>query len=213
MDKRHMLSLVAALGLAGASTAQAQSTPTPAQQMPPSSSSNPTDPSSASNPQQRDAAGTATAPNTTESPATEQSMNPGAASSPSQEESMRTAEAAGRGAPDAASGQVTGLEVISPSGEALGTVVDVVTEQSGAPAYVVISSQKGNTVMPYSAATSMVHDNAVVVDQSKLNNAPKVQQGVWKDASSKGWRKESDRYWAKSNSDSNNSKFSKKERG
>jgi hypothetical protein len=216
MNKRHMLSLAAALGLAGASLAQAQSTPTPEQQMPPSSSSSSsTDPSSASSPHQRSSTGTANAPTTPESPATEQSTDPSAASSPHQQESMRTAEAAGQGFGDAASGQIAGIEVISPAGDALGTVVDVVTDPAGTPAYVVISSPKGNTAMPYNTATSMVHDNAVVVERSKLNNAPKLQQGAWKDNSSKSWRTESDRYWSKSATDAAKSsmKSSKKERG
>jgi hypothetical protein len=142
------------------------------------------------------------------------SSDPSSASSPHQQDAMRTAAAAGRGAADAASGDVIGLEVISPSGNSLGTVVDTVKDPTGAPAYIVISSAKGNTVMPYPAAASMVHDNAVVVDQSKLNNAPKVEQGAWKDASSKSWRTESDRYWAKGNTDSKSAtKSSKPDRG
>ena len=216
MNKQHMLSLVAALGLVGAACAQAQSTPE--QQMPPPGSSSTTgssDPSSASSPHQREATGTTTDPANPQQPTTtEQSTDPGAASSPHQQESLRTAEAAGMGANDSASGEIVGLEVISPSGDSIGSVVDTVKDPAGAPSYVVISSPKGNTAVPYATAASMVHDNAVVIDQSKLNSAPKVQQGAWKDASSKSWRTESDRYWSKSGMGSKDSmKSSKKDRG
>jgi PRC-barrel domain protein len=217
MDKRHLLSLVAAIGLVGATAAQAQSTPTPEQQLPPassSSSSTSSDPSAASSPHQRDATGTSTAPST-ESPATEQSTDPSAASSPHQQETVRTADAAGMGANDGGDGEIVGLEVISPAGNSLGTVVAAVQGPSGAPAYVVIASPKGNTAVPYPTAASMVHDNAVVIDQSKLNGAPKVQQDAWKDNSnsSKSWRTEADRYWSKSGMGSKDSKSTRKERG
>jgi hypothetical protein len=215
MNKQHMLSLVAALGLAGAACAQAQSAPE--QQTPPpgsSSTSGSSDPSAASSPHQREATGATTDPANPQQPSTEQSTDPSAASSPHQQESLRTAEAAGMGANDSASGEIVGLEVISPAGDSLGSVVDTVKDPAGAPSYVVISSPKGHTAVPYAAAASMVHDNAVVIDQSKLNSAPKVQQGAWKDASSKSWRTESDRYWSKSGMGSKDSmKSSKKDRG
>src|SRR6186713_1634320 len=96
MDKRHMLSIVAALGLAGAACAQAQSAQE--QQTPPpssSSSSGSSDPSSASSPHQQEATGTGTNPSAPQPTTTEQSTDPSAASSPHQQETMRTAEAAG----------------------------------------------------------------------------------------------------------------------
>jgi len=211
MNKRHMLSIVATLGLAGAACAQAQSTPEQ-QTSPPSSSSSTgsSDPSSASSPHQQEATGTVTNPASPQAPTTEQSTAPSAASSPHQQETMRTAEAAGMGASDAASGDVVGLEVISPAGDSLGSVIDTVKDPTGAPSYVVISSPKGNTAVPYAKAASMVHDNAVVIEQSKLNGAPKVQQGAWKDTSSKSWRTESDRYWSKSGMGATDSKGSMK---
>jgi len=216
MDKRHMLSFVAALGIVGATGAQAQQSTPEQQQTPPSSTSTPSgssDPSAASSPHQRDAT---TAPSQKpETPATETSTDPSAASSPHQQETMRTAEAGGLGAKDAAQTQIVGIEVISPSGDSLGSVIDAVKDPTGAPSYVVISSPKGNTAVPYTTAASMVHDNAIVIDQSKLNSAPKVRQGAWKDASSKSWRTESDRYWSKSSMDSGSKdsmKSSKKDR-
>ena len=214
MNKRHMLSIVAALGLAGAACAQAQSAQE--QQTPPpssSSSSGSSDPSSASSPHQQEATGTVTNPSAPQPTTTEQSTDPSAASSPHQQETLRTAEAAGMSASDAANGDVVGLEVISPAGDALGSVIDTVKDPAGAPSYVVIASPKGNTAVPFATAASMVHDNAVVVEKSKLNGAPKVQQGDWKDTSRKSWRTEADRYWSTSGTDAKSSKkSSKKER-
>ena len=99
------------------------------------------------------------------------------------------------GAGEGGAPQVMGLEVITPAGEQLGSVVDVVMDPTGAPAYVVIQSAGKNSIVPYSTAAAMVHDNAVVLDQQRLAQAPKVDKGAWKDSSSKSWRTESDQYW------------------
>jgi hypothetical protein len=110
---------------------------------------------------------------------------------------MRTAEAGGMAAKDAGSPQLVGLDVISPAGDPLGSVVDVVTDATGGPGYVVISASGKNAVLPYTSAAAMVHDNAVVIDKSRLAGAPTVKQDAWKNPSSKSWRTESDRYWSK----------------
>jgi cytoskeletal protein RodZ len=199
MDKLRILTMVAALGLAGAAFAQTQDADQQNPAMPPSSSSSTgtgttgdSDPSSASSPHQRDATSTQS---TTEKPPVETSSDPSAASSPHQKDSMRTAEAAGMNAKDAANPQLVGLEVITPAGDPLGSVVDVVNDPTGSPGYVVITSAGKNAIVPYSTAAAMVHDNAVVMDQARLSKAPTVKKDAWKDRSTTSWRTESDRYW------------------
>jgi hypothetical protein len=195
MNTLRSFSIVAALGLASAVYAQSQTTPDKTQQ--PGTS----DPSAASSPHQRDTTGSRDVPETSPKPPADSTSptttDPSAASSPHQQETTRTAEANKGAGATTDEPQVVGLEVISPSGEPLGAVVDVVMNSSGAPSYAVISSAGKATAVPYSTVSTMVRDNAVVMEQSRLQSAPKVEKGAWRDSADTQWQSESDRYWGK----------------
>jgi hypothetical protein len=204
-------SMLAALSLAGAAYAQTQATPdqTDTQSNAPSSQSSPssqtypnsqtypsaqtspssqdTNPSSASSPHQRGV----TSQSPKEAPAGA-NPDPSAASTPHQQSSTRLAET-GPG------GKVSsGMEVQSESGEPLGVVIDIIPGPSDAH-YVVIATPGGNaTPVPYSTAKSMVRNDKLVIDRSRFDKAPKVQQS--EDRSSQTWQNKADNYWGKKGS-------------
>jgi hypothetical protein len=96
--------------------------------------------------------------------------------------------------PSSAASEMVGRQVVSTKGEPLGSVVQVVVDSTGAPAYVVISDGSQSTVVPHSAAHSMVQNNQIVIDRARLDAAPKVQ-GDLQAQSSDTWRSAADSYW------------------
>jgi len=203
MGTLRYFSMLAALGLAGAAYAQTQATPdqpgtqseapsSPSSQTSPGSQD--TSPGSASSPHQRDV----TSQPTNESPPNE-NPDPAAASSPHQQNSLHMAEAG------TARAVQPGMTVQAPSGELLGTVVDLVPGPTGSTesGYVVIASSGGSaTPVPYAAASSMIQNGKIVVERTRLESAPKVQQSQLEDRSSKTWQSKADKYWgARASSD------------
>jgi hypothetical protein len=94
-----------------------------------------------------------------------------------------------------ASAPVTvGLQVQTPTGEPLGTVVEIVSDASGQPAFAVITAQDKSTAVPYTAAASMVQSDALVIDRSRLESAPAVAQGEWNQTTGT-WATEANEYW------------------
>lgn len=90
---------------------------------------------------------------------------------------------------------IVGLEVISPAGERLGTVITVVASTTGR--YAVISTGNDTaTAVPYEAVAPMVHDGKVIIDRTKLQNSPQVAQADLHDSTNTKWRQQSDTYWA-----------------
>ena len=56
--------------------------------------------------------------------------------------------------------------------------------------------QSGNdTAMPYMAAKHMVKGNKLMVDQKRLQNAPKVPESQLQDTSNTSWQGKADSYW------------------
>jgi hypothetical protein len=182
MDTLRTLGLAVALGLSSAVLAQTQT--------PPETGS--PDPNSASSPHQREATSTATGETQPS-----QSPDPSAASSPHQRDTV----GATPGATAAAAPTLVGAEVVTPSGEPIAAITDVMADpKSGEPQYVVIAlvpaaAGAQSTAVPYSTATSMMRDNKLVMDRSKLDGAPKVSQSNLKDPASTAWQSESDSYW------------------
>jgi sporulation protein YlmC with PRC-barrel domain len=200
MDTLRTLGLAVALGLSSAALAQTQTPPdnqAGTQSSPPASTeSTPAtgspDPNAASSPHQREA----TSSSTGSESAPAKSPEPSAASSPHQREAL----GASPGSTAAEAPKLVGLQVVSASGEQLGSVTDVMADSSGAPSYVVIapvpsSGGGASTAIPYSTATSMVRNDTLVMDRAKLDGAPKVDQSKLKDPASTTWQGESDSYW------------------
>jgi hypothetical protein len=97
---------------------------------------------------------------------------------------------------DSASPIAVGLQVQSSTGASLGTVVDVISDSSSSsPSYVVISSAGETVAVPYSAVGSMMHNGAIVMDQARLQGAPKVRQSQLRDPSSMDWQSQANQYW------------------
>ena len=198
MGTVRIVSVVAALASlttwAGVVYAQTPSTPDQSQTTPaPTPSQGATNPNAASSPHQRDVTkqpGQESVPN--------ENPNPAAASSPHQQEATRMAEAGRAVEP--------GMSVQTGSGQSLGTVVDIVPGPAGdaATGYVVIASAGGTaTPVPYSSASSMVQNGKLVMDRSRLQKAPKVQQNQLEDHSSATWKKKADSYWGKQSESAN----------
>jgi sporulation protein YlmC with PRC-barrel domain len=93
--------------------------------------------------------------------------------------------------------ELVGAAVVTPSGAAIGKVVDVVFDSVAQPAYVVIASESGPAAVPYAVASSMKSSGKVVIDQARLKSAPKVKDGEWRTESGSHWQQDSTRYWEK----------------
>ncbi|HEV7716956.1 MAG TPA: PRC-barrel domain-containing protein [Steroidobacteraceae bacterium] len=196
MNKLRSVSMLAAAGIATlgiGSTAFAQYQPAPqapGAESSPQTSQSP-DADAASSPHQRDVT---SRPGTPETSTTE-SPDPDAASSPHQRGAVGDTPAMGQDrAIDAP--KIVGLEVVSTTGQPLGAVIDTVLAPTGEPDYVVISTGEDTaTAVPYSAANSMVTNNKLVVDRSKLQSSPQVVQSDLRDKANTKWRKAADTYW------------------
>jgi hypothetical protein len=98
----------------------------------------------------------------------------------------------------AAQSELVGAAVVSPSDAPLGKVVDVVFDSKNQPAFVVISSGGTATAVPFAVANSMMSDEKIVIDQSRLKAAPKIKQGEWRSEASSSWKQDATRYWDRS---------------
>jgi sporulation protein YlmC with PRC-barrel domain len=91
---------------------------------------------------------------------------------------------------------IVGYEVESEQGETLGAVIDVTMDASGEPEYVVISTGRDTaTAVPYETVSTMIQEDRIVMDRTKLQNSPQVAQNEVQDRSNTKWRTEADRYW------------------
>ena len=195
MNKFQTLTALASLILASAAVAQEQATPAqPATQARPPVSATPP---------QGDASGkvvpgktpTQGAPSDTEavtsSSATEVTAPDGTVA--------REAPAAEPGTSSGtAAAKFVGRAVVTSSDAPLGKVSEVVFDAKGQPAFVVISAQGKSSAMPYETASSMMSGDKVIVDKTKLQGAPKLKAGEWRDQSSTSWKSEASRYWDRS---------------
>ena len=89
-----------------------------------------------------------------------------------------------------------GMQVRSQTGDLLGNVASIVPGESNREGYVVIANSKGiATPVPYSAASAMVQNDTVVVNKSRFEKAPKVQQYQREDVTRADWEQKADSYW------------------
>jgi hypothetical protein len=117
----------------------------------------------------------------------------GAITKPQQPSVMRSAKV-GSGTQQVTSG----MDVQSRTGQKLGTVADVVKGSSGDPAYVVIADQTGSdTAVPYSVVRHLVHGSNIVIDDKRLQGAPKVPESQLQNPSITSWKSVADSYWSK----------------
>jgi hypothetical protein len=97
----------------------------------------------------------------------------------------------------AAGGTVSaGMPVQTVAGEPLGTVRDVVPDSTGAPGYVLITIPTGGkTAVPYSTIASLTREGTIVLDRSRLQGAPRVEDSQLQNPSDTRWKKQADQYW------------------
>jgi sporulation protein YlmC with PRC-barrel domain len=170
MATRRSIAMLVALGFAGA--AYAAQTPAPP-----------------------DPADTQAAPPPTDvpSPATDPATTPGAPDSHEKGTVGKTPHEGMAGT----SMKMVGMQVISPSGESLGSVIDVTMDAQHQPEYAVISTGNDTmTAIPYSAVASMVRENKIIMDRTRLENSPQVAQSELRDKSNSKWRADADKYWS-----------------
>lgn len=105
---------------------------------------------------------------------------------------LRTAEArAGRHS-------WSNMPVESSSGQSLGSVSQVVPGLNGrqSSGYVMVTGADNMSVpVPYRTASSMVRDGKLVLDQSRLEHAPKIAPEDMQNSSDHSWRVKADHYW------------------
>ena len=91
--------------------------------------------------------------------------------------------------------EIVGAAVVSSSNAQIGEVVDVVFDAANRPEFVVIQTEGKAMALPYAAANSMKKADKIVIDQSRVQGAPKVEEGAWRNPTSDRWKQESTRYW------------------
>lgn len=185
MIRLYRSGFVIAVGCLGVALAQAQQQTPP----PPEPSTNTTE----------DAAAERTKPGETPTRTMtpdQQQQDPRPATSPT-EGTAADRTAPGRTPTDQAAqrSEIIGADVVTSANAPLGKVVDVVFDATNQPSFVVIESAGKATAVPYSVANSMKTADKIVIDQSRLQAAPKVKEGEWRNESSGTWKKDAIRYW------------------
>jgi hypothetical protein len=88
-----------------------------------------------------------------------------------------------------------GKLVQSPEGTVIGTVHDVLPEPAnGQPAYILVATDSGLTAIPYWVIGHLILDAHIVIDRSKLAEAPRMPRGAKPEDSH--WREQADDYWS-----------------
>jgi hypothetical protein len=193
MSKLHCYSLLATLGLASVAFAQT-----------PTTQGRPPNPAPAPNPAEattvepgRTPTQGATADPATADPRPGTNPAEGTAADRTPPGSTQTTQGAQGRAVMGQDSKLVGAKVVTPADAPLGSVVDVVFDAKGQPSFVVIQSQGDTAAVPFSAASSMMKGDKVVMDQWRFERAPKVKQGEWRSQSTGAWKSDASKYWEK----------------
>ena len=195
MNTLKTCGMLMALGFAATGWAQSQETPpasTPSTSQAEGTAADRTQPGKTPTREMSKAAGTDTAANP--QPSTSETEGTAADRTPP----GKTPTTSGTASTSGSAGQeMMGVNVVSSAQAPLGKVVDVVFDAKGQPEFVVISTQQGKAAaVPYETATAMKSGNKVVIEQSRLQQAPTVKEGEWR-GRSQTWKDDSSRYWSK----------------
>lgn len=192
---KHIFSLALALGVLGAASVHAQ-------QPQPRPTTNPTEGTQSEEirPGETPTQGAMPPPQSMEDthPATSPTEGTAADRSPPGRTPTTTDPAAARGQQmgDQSGRGIVGASVISEKKQApVGRVVDVVFSASNQPEFVVIESAGKTVAVPYSVANANMSANKIMIDESRLQAAPKVKQGEWRSKTEGTWKKDATRYW------------------
>jgi hypothetical protein len=190
MRTLQLVSVAAALGLAGTVFAQAQEPSDQAQTEPtPQTSTEISAPSAASSPHQRQATET-----TASESATTDGTEPSSSASEHQREAISATRVADASVTDKPGEATVGMKVMT-SGESLGVVQAVLRDSKGDASYAVISHGAKRTAVPWATVQSMMRDNKLVIERSQLEQAPVLANDKTPDASSGTWSRDADKYW------------------
>ena len=90
-----------------------------------------------------------------------------------------------------------GTIVQSPAGAAIGTVKDFVPDPgTGRPNYVLVNTRSGaNTAIPYSILAPMFSNGRVILDRSRLEEAPRVSDSQLRNPTDHAWQQRAQQYW------------------
>ena len=119
-------------------------------------------------------------------------------------ESTRTAAAGDKSsqADEHRVSKLIGKNVESPTGDTIGEVNDVVIDAEGKATHVIVSAGRpGSTKMvavPYQTLKQAMKGETVVLDRTRLENAPSFEESNFPNVASSTWSSETDRYWARS---------------
>jgi hypothetical protein len=191
---KHIFSLALALGFLGAASVHAQQ-PEPRDTTPPEGSAQS---SGQVQPGKSPTDNATPPPYSTEDPrpATSPSEGTAADQTPPGRTPTTTDPRAKQMGDKAMGRDMVGASVISEKKQApVGKVVDVVFSASNQPEFVVIESAGKTVAVPYSVANANMSANKIMIDESRLQAAPKVKQGEWRSKTEGTWKKDSTRYW------------------
>jgi PRC-barrel domain len=90
--------------------------------------------------------------------------------------------------------EIVGTAIVTPSNVPIGKVVDVVFDATQQPAFVVINSGGQSTAVPYAVAHALRSADKIVIDQSRLQAAPKLKEGEWRSEAG-SWKEDAVRFW------------------
>jgi len=192
---KHIFSLALALGFLGAASAYAQQ---PQQQPPPSTSPSEGTAADRTQPGQTPTQSQDAMPPqpTDPRPATSETEGTAADRTAPGKTPTTTGQATQRGQMGDKMGRdMVGASVISEQQAPVGKVVDVVFSASNQPEFVVIESAGKTVAVPYSVANANMSANKIVIDESRLQAAPKMKQGEWRSKTEGTWKKDATRYW------------------
>ncbi|MGH8287128.1 MAG: PRC-barrel domain-containing protein [Steroidobacteraceae bacterium] len=196
MIKLQTLGLAIALGLAGAALAQTPSpstTTNPDPQSRTSESSTGTPPISGSD--------TTSSSGRSETSGTAQTT-PSAGDEDT--ESTRVAAATDMKSKDDMhrASKLIGKNVETSTGDTIGEVKDLVIDQQGKITHVIISyGRLGSTkltAVPHETVKQMKRGDKIVVDRTRLENAPSFEESNYPNLASASWSTAADRYWGRS---------------
>jgi hypothetical protein len=192
---KHIFSIALALGFLGAASVNAQ------QPQPPQPSTHPAEGTAADRTRPGETPTQDTLPKQPVDPRPSTSEAEGTAADRTQpgRTPTTTDPTAARGQQmDKAKGrEIVGASVISEKQAPVGRVVDVVFSASNQPEFVVIESAGKQVAVPYSVANANMSANKIMIDESRLQAAPKMKQGEWRSKTEGTWRKDATRYWEK----------------
>lgn len=97
--------------------------------------------------------------------------------------------------------RLIGTEVVSPAGEMLGKVKDVVLDRSGRATHALVAyTASGNrqrlTAVPWTMVMATLRGDTIVIERSRLERAPSFTADTLPNFHSTAWRNEVDRYWS-----------------